>query len=155
MIKAKYLYLSIILIIIVLSAGFYINHKNKEVTLKDYEKINLELIIKERSKEGILYSIKLINGSDFVIEQNNVYVSFPIKTGELSSKGNDYKIEAKGNKLDIQPGDVVTLDVYMPFEGIGDISLLEVESPNIQLIGYLDKVDNKHRFNIGGDLIQK
>lgn len=154
MMKAKYLYLSIILIIIMLLVGGYIIQNKAEVSIEDYKKINLELINKQSSKKGLSYNIKLINGSDFVIKQNNIYVSFPIKTGELSSKGNEYKVEANGNKLDIQPGEEVTLNVYMPFQGIGDTSLLEIESPEIQLIGYLDSVNDKNRFSVGGDLIK-
>lgn len=52
----------------------------------------------------MVYTIKLSNDSDFVIRQNNVYVSFPIKTGEMGFKENEYKVEADGNKLNIQPG---------------------------------------------------
>ena len=149
--KAKYL--SIILLTFVLLVGC-VNQNKAAVSTKDYEKIKLELIKKQTSKEGILYSIKLINASDFVIKQNNVYVYFPIKTSQLSYKGNEYKVEATGNKLDIQPGEEVTLYVFMPFEGIGDKSLLGVDTPIIQLKGYLDSVDNKHKFSIGGDLIK-
>lgn len=124
------------------------------VSTNHLEKIKLELINKQTSKEGILYSIKLINGTDFVIKQNNVFVSFPIKTSQSSYKGNAYKVEARGNKLDIRPGEKITLDVFMPFEGIGDKSLLGIDNPSIQLIGYLEKVDNKHKFSIGGALIK-
>ncbi|MFJ3386906.1 hypothetical protein [Lysinibacillus sp. NPDC086135] len=45
----------------------------KKFTLNDIQKVKLELIEKETLKEGISYSIKLINDSD--------YVSFMMKEG--------------------------------------------------------------------------
>ncbi|WP_053486030.1 hypothetical protein [Lysinibacillus sp. FJAT-14745] len=143
--------LSSFIFILVLLAGC---DGEKEFTLNDIKKVKLELIEKETLKEGISYSIKLINDSDYVIKQNNVFVSFMIKEGENAYKGNDYKVEAKGNKLDIQPGEKVTLHVFMPFEGIGDKSLLGIDNPSIQLKGYMEVVDDKHQFTTGGDLIK-
>lgn len=144
--------LSYFLLILVLLAGCV---NEQKATTSDYKKIRLELIKKETLEEGILYSIKLINGSDFVIKQNNVFVSYPIRIKKDAFKGNEYKVEANGNKLDIKPGEEIVLDVFMPFEGIGDKSLLAIDKPNIHLTGYLEKVDNKHRFSIGGELNNK
>ncbi|MFF2176442.1 hypothetical protein ACFVT8_08290 [Lysinibacillus sp. NPDC058147] len=137
--------------ILVLLAGCA---SDKEFTLNDVKKIKLELIKKETLKEGISYSIKLINDSDYVIKQNNVLVSFPIKRGESGYKENEYKVEADGNKLDIQPGEKVTLNVFMPFEGMGDKTLLGIDNPSIKLKGYMETVDAKHQFTMGGDLIK-
>lgn len=148
----KFKLLSSFLLISVLLAGCVYE---KKPTLDNYQNIKLELIEMKTLEEGISYSIKLINGSDFVIKQNNVFVSFPIKHGEGAYKGNEYKVEAKGNKLDIQPGEKITLDVFMPFEGIGDKSLLGIDNPSIQLIGYMETVDNKHQFSVGGELTNK
>ncbi|NRD78517.1 hypothetical protein HPT25_14215 [Bacillus sp. BRMEA1] len=103
---------------------------------------------------AIVYYIKLTNDSDFVIKQNNVFISFPIKVGQGGYKGNAYKVEAKGNKLDIQPGEEITLNAFMPFEGLGDKSLLRIDNPSIQINGYLDKLDNEHKFISGEDLIK-
>lgn len=143
--------LSSFILISVLLAGCV---NEKKFTINDMEKVNLELIEQKTLEEGISYSIKLINDSDYVIKQNNVFVSFPIKKDESAYKGNDYKVEAKGNKLDIQPGENITLNVFMPFEGIGDKSLLGIDNPSIQLMGYMETVDDKHQFSIGGDLIK-
>lgn len=119
------------------------------------KKIKLELVEQENLEDGISYSIKLINNSDYVIKQNNVYVSFPIKQDERFYKGNDYKVEADGNKLDIQPGENITLRVFMPFRGIVDKTLVETDNPNIQLMGYLQTVDKKNYFTVGGALNNK
>ncbi|MFJ7941854.1 hypothetical protein ACIQYG_25835 [Peribacillus sp. NPDC096622] len=147
----KFKLLSSFILILVLLAGCV---SEKKYTLNDIRKIKLELIEKKTLEEGISYSIKLINGSDYVIKQNNVFVSFPIKHGESAYKGNEYKVEAKGNKLDIQPGEKITLNVFMPFEGMGDKSMLGIDNPSIQLIGYMETVDNKQQFSTGGDLIK-
>ena len=125
----------------------------KNSTVDDMGKIELELIEQKTLEEGISYSIKLTNGSDSIIKQNTVFVSFPIKIDENGYKGNQYTVEAKGNKLDIKSGEKITLDVFMPFEGIGDKSLLGIDHPHIQLKGYLDTVDDEHHFTIGGSLI--
>lgn len=143
--------LSSLIFILVLLAGC---DNEKEFTLNDIQKVKLELIEKETLKGGLSYSIKLINDSDYVLKQNNVFVSFMIKEGENAYKGNEYKVEAKGNKLDIQPGEKVTLNVFMPFEGMGDKSLLRIDNPIIQLKGYMEVVDNKHQFTTGGGLIK-
>jgi hypothetical protein len=124
----------------------------KNITVNDMGKIKLELIEQKTLEEGISYSIKLTNGSDYVIKQNTVFVSFPIKQGENAYKGNEYTVEATGNKLDIQPGENIILNVFMPFEGMGDKSLLRIDNPNIQLKGYMHTIDEEHHFTIGGSL---
>ena len=143
--------LSSFILTLVLLAGCV---SEKNITINDMDKIKLELIEQKTLEEGISYSIKLTNGSDYVIKQNNVFVSFPIKLGETGYKGNDYKVEAEGNKLDIQPGEKITLNVFMPFESMGDKSLLGIDNPSIQLVGYMKTVDGKHQFSTGGDLIK-
>lgn len=150
-ISLRFKILSSCIFILVLLAGC---DSEKEFTINDIKKVKLELIEKETLKEGISYSIKLINDSDYVIKQNNVLVSFPIKQGEDGYKENEYKIEANGNKLDIQPGEKVTLNVFMPFEGMGDKSLLGIDNPSIKLKGYMKTVDANHQFTTGGDLIK-
>lgn len=47
------------------------------------------------------------------------------------------------------------VDVYMPFKGLGDLSLYGIESPHIKINGYVDRIDNEHRFSIGGGLIRE
>lgn len=126
----------------------------QNITVNDMENIKLELIEQQTFEEGLSYSIKLTNSSDYVINQNTVFVSFPIKHDENAYKGNEYTVEAKGNKLNIQPGEKITLNVFMQFEGMGDKSLLGLDNPNIQLKGYLHTIDEEHHFTTGGSLIK-
>jgi len=143
--------LSSFILTLVLLAGCV---SEQNITVDDIKNIKLELIEQQTFEEGISYSIKLTNGSDYVIKQNTVFVSFPIKHGENAYKGNEYTVEAKGNKLDIQPGEKITLNVFMPFEGMGDKSLLGLDNPNIQIKGYLNTIDEEHHFTTGGSLIK-
>ncbi|MFF2797036.1 hypothetical protein [Lysinibacillus xylanilyticus] len=143
--------LSSFILSLVLLAGCV---SERNITVDDMKNIKLELIEQQMFEEGISYSIKLTNGSDYVIKQNTVFVSFPIKHGESAYKGNEYTVEAKGNKLDIQPGEKITLNVFMPYEGMGDKSLLGLDNPNIQLKGFLHTIDEEHHFTTGGSLIK-
>jgi len=140
------------LLILVLLSGCV---SEKTFTTNDIEKIKLALMKTETFENGISYTIQLKNDSDLVIKQNNVFVSYPIKHGESGLKGNQYTVEADGNKLDIQPGEKITLHVFMPFEGMGDQSLLGIDNPNIQLKGFIETVDNEHQFSTGGSLIKE
>ncbi len=126
----------------------------KKFTVDDVKKVKLELQEKETNQEGISYTIQLVNGSNYVIKQNNVYVSFPIKHGESGFKGNEYQVEATGNKLNIQPGEKITLTVFMPFEGLGDKTLFGIDHPEIKLRGYMETVDDEHLFTTGGSLMK-
>ncbi|MFJ7183754.1 hypothetical protein [Lysinibacillus xylanilyticus] len=143
--------LSSFILTLVLLAGCV---SKQNITVDDIKNIKLELIEQQTFEEGISYSIKLTNGSDYVIKQNTVFVSFPIKHGESAYKGNEYTVEAKGNKLDIQPGEKITLNVFMPYKGMGDKSLLGLDNPNIQIKGYLHTIDEEHHFTTGGALIK-
>jgi len=147
--KMKLLFTS--LLVLVLLSGCV---SEKTFTTNDIEKIKLALTKTETFENGLSYTIKLKNDSDFIIKQNNVFVSYPIKQGESGLKGNPYTVEAEGNKLDIQPGEEITLHVFMPFEGLGDQSLLGIDNPDIQLKGFIETVDNEHFFSTGGSLIK-
>jgi len=69
-----------------------------QVKSSDIDQIKIELIETSIMPQGIAYSLKLKNLSQFTIAQNNVYISYPIKTS-TGSKNNPFKIEATNNKL--------------------------------------------------------
>jgi len=138
--------------LMLLTFTFLISCSNQKATKESYSDIKLELIKEQKLDKGISYKIKLINNSNAVLKQNNVYVYYPIEKREKVYGNNPYKVEAEGNKLDIKPGEKVTLNVFMPLLGIQDQSNIETKKPVIQLKGYLDEVNNENRFSIGGDL---
>ncbi|MDP5274976.1 hypothetical protein [Chengkuizengella axinellae] len=113
-------------------------------TLNDIQSIKIELIEKVELKDGVSYSIKLINESEFNLKQNNVYLSYPIKT-ERGSSGNEFKVEATGNRTNIEPNEQIILNLFTPFEGMSDPNLL-IETPYIEINGYFDEVDDKNLF---------
>ncbi len=127
------------------------NNQKLKITAKDLEDIKVELVKKEEeengiNENGINYTLKLKNKSDFIIKQNNVYLSYPIKI-DGGKKGNDFKVEAEGNRLNIDPDEEVTLNVYIPHEGLLPSNLL-IDKPKIEIKGFLEQVDKKHIFNI-------
>jgi len=138
--------------LMLLTFTFLISCSNQKATKESYSDIKLELIKEQKLDKGISYKIKLINNSNAVLKQNNVYVYYPIEKRENVYGNNSYKVEAEGNKLDIKPGEKVTLNVFMPLQGIQNQSNIEIKKPVIQLKGYLNKVNNENRFSIGGDL---
>jgi len=138
--------------LMLLTFTFLISCSNQKATKEPYRDIKLELIKEQKLDKGISYEIKLINNSNEVLKQNNVYVYYPIEKRENVYGNNPYKVEAEGNKLDIKPGEKVTLNVFMPLQGIPNQSNIETKKPVIQLKGYLDEVNNENRFSIGGDL---
>lgn len=138
--------------LMLLSFTFLISCSNQKATKEPYSDIKLELIKEQKLDKGISYEIKLINNSNAVLKQNNVYVYYPIEKRENVYGNNPYKVEAEGNKLDIKPGEKVTLNVFMPLQGIQNQSNIETKKPVIQLKGYLNEVNNENRFSIGGDL---
>ncbi|KQU25083.1 hypothetical protein [Priestia megaterium] len=138
--------------LMLLTFTFLISCSNQKATKEPYSDIKLELIKEQKLDKGISYEIKLINNSNAVLKQNNVYVYYPIEKRENVYGNNPYKVEAEGNKLDIKPGEKVTLNVFMPLQGIQNQSNIETKKPVIQLKGYLDEVNNENRFSIGGDL---
>lgn len=97
--------------------------------------------------------MKLINDSNYVIAQNNVYLSFPV-TNAINTKwgSSGWKVEASGNKLNIEPGQEVLLNVFMSDEFFKYNELICLDRPSIEIEGYLDEVDDMNQFHKGGGI---
>ena len=107
--------------LIILSAfgGFILGKgtNTKEVSKVDFSKessfVEIRIINTQiMPSSGTAYTLALKNTSHYLIKQNSVYLSYPIKQGE-SGGGmmNKCKVEATGNKIDIKPNEEVTLNV--------------------------------------------
>ncbi|EJS14288.1 MULTISPECIES: hypothetical protein [Bacillus] len=59
----------------------------------------------------ISYKIKMTNNTDYIIVQNNVMFSFPKSPTVSGQTTNPFRVLAKGNKLNIKPGDSIVLEV--------------------------------------------
>lgn len=121
----------------------------KAVDSKLMDKIQIKVTNVSKQPAGNAYSMKLINNSPYLIKQNSVYLSYPIKQGTGSSF-NKCKVEAIGNKTDIKPGEEVSLGVFMNSENYKDNKMLDAENPDIQFEGYINEVKEANHFQIVG-----
>lgn len=124
---------------------------SKESTSIDPEKmkVDIKIISKSELPEGNSYALKLTNTSPYLIKQNAVYLSYPIKTG-TSSSWNKCKVEATGNKLDIKPNEEVDLNVFVDRANIENSTQLDIENPEIEFQCYANEVtENTHYQQVG------
>lgn len=122
---------------------------NREVTTDDIDNIKLELVEQKEEANGKVFTLKLHNKSSHIIVQNNVYLSFPIKI-ENGAKGNDFKIEARNNKLNINPEEELLLTVFAPKEMYEGNHNIDLEDPHIEIKGFFNEVTEINQFNMIG-----
>jgi hypothetical protein len=141
------------LLLSVVLLGIILSGCSSKVTHKDIDNIKIEVIRETVLPGGISYALKLKNDSGEIIIQNNVYVSYPITNAEgTQHKSSNWKVEAKGNQLNIKPGQEVVLNVFMEAEYYKYNNLIDVERPNIEVIGYLNKLDADNQFAMAGSV---
>ncbi|MFB9277608.1 hypothetical protein [Cohnella cellulosilytica] len=122
-----------------------------QVKTTDIDQIKIELIEKSEMPNGTAYTFKLKNLSRFTIAQNNVYLSYPIKTSN-GSRGNEFKIEAKNNRLHIKSGEEIILNAFAPAEEWEDNRKLDTENFILDIIGYIGEVKEGRRFQKSGGI---
>ncbi len=121
-----------------------------QVKSSDIDQIKIELIETSIMPQGIAYSLKLKNLSQFTIAQNNVYISYPIKTS-TGSMSNPFKIEAKNNKLQIGSEEEIILAAFAPIEIYEENPKLDTENFYVEIVGYIEELKETRRFQkIGG-----
>jgi hypothetical protein len=76
--------------------------------------------------------------------QNTVYLCYRLKTKD-GFRHNYFKIEAKGNKLDVKPNEKGILNVFVTNE-IVDINSLEIDKPNLETNGYINELKTENHF---------
>ena len=119
---------------------------------EEMDKIKLEVVSKSELPEGIGYAIKLKNGSSFLIKQNTVCISYPVWNGNSGYILNKAKVEAVGNKLDIRPGEEITLNAFIP--DAFDSDKVDQHRLQYEIKGYINEVkDSNHFEQSGGDLL--
>lgn len=87
----------------------------------------------------ISYKIKMTNNTDYVIAQNNVMFSFPKSPTVSGQTTNPFRVLAKGNKLNIKPGDSIVLEVSFSPDFYSEFKNTEVSKANLYITGYIDK----------------
>lgn len=120
---------------------------------EELEKIQVEVVSKTKLPEGIEYAIKLKNGSSFLIKQNTVYVSHPVRIGNNGYQSNKAKVEADGNKIDIRPGEEVMLKALMPL-AVFDRNKIDPNRLQYEIKGYIDQVKATNRFGQSGEFLE-
>jgi hypothetical protein len=120
----------------------------QKVSIAQVDNIKLELISTTNQPEGISYSIKLTNKSGHIIKQNNIYLSFPLKT-QNGIQGNPFKIETNGNKLNIKDNEELIVNAFAPKKGYEGNSNLDLDHPSVEIKGYIDQMKSENIFNIG------
>jgi uncharacterized protein YpmS len=110
----------------------------------EIDKITVKITKTSKLATGIGYAIELENGSRNLLKQNTVYLGYRLKT-KNGFRHNDFKVEVKGNKVDIKPNEKVILNVFVSKEYI-DMSALEIDKPNLEINGYLNEVKAENHF---------
>ena len=119
---------------------------------EEMDKIKVEVVSRSELPDGTAYSIKLSNGSPFLIKQNNVYISYPFRTGNNGTSLNKAKIEAEGNKIDIRSGDEVILNAFIPV-GIFDSNKVDLSILQYEIKGFIEEVKDINKFARLGDVL--
>lgn len=153
--KRKIIYIIIFLILI--GGVLFSFRKNDEfkpnIALEDIDGVTLQLVNETKTENGIQYNLKLTNTSPKILVQNNVFISFPLKgSTETSQRQNNFKVEADGNKLNVESGESINLRAFMPKEVYIDNAFILEDDPWFELKGYLGKVDIRNQFMSGGNL---
>jgi hypothetical protein len=145
-------------VLVILSISlFIINIGCSKITTNqradEMDKIKLEVISKSQLPDGIGYAIKLTNGSPFLIKQNTVYISYPVRDGQNGYISNKAKVEAAGNKLDIGPGEEITLNAFIP--NVFDGTKVDQDRLQYEIKGYINEIqDSNHFEKSGGNLFR-
>ncbi|MGE6398197.1 hypothetical protein E0M25_28345 [Bacillus mycoides] len=95
----------------------------------------------------ISYKIKMTNNTDYVIAQNNVMFSFPKSPTVSGQTTNPFRVLAKGNKLNIKPGDSIVLEVSFSPDFYSEFKNTEVSKANLYITGYIDKLADENHFD--------
>ncbi|MDP4093693.1 MAG: hypothetical protein Q8920_10070 [Bacillota bacterium] len=119
----------------------------------EINKITVQITNTSVQPSGTNYSIKLTNGSSYTIIQNSLYLSYPIKitNGRVQ---NECKVEAKLNKLNIKPGEIVNLHAFFPIENYDGNNKLDKEHLQYEINGFISKLSQENHFEKSGDVLQ-
>ncbi|HDX9652676.1 hypothetical protein COL68_18960 [Bacillus wiedmannii] len=125
------------------------SENNNTFKQADIEKgIVYELLSKNtNTNTEISYKIKMTNNTDYVIAQNNVMFSFPKSPTKSGQTTNPFKVLAKGNKLNVKPGDSVVLEVSFSPDFYSEFKNTEVTKANLYITGYIDKLADENHFD--------
>lgn len=142
----------IMVIVLCFALSMFGCEKRVDIGHDDIELIKIEDFTEQVFDSGRSYSFILKNDTDHVIVQNNVYISYAITNEEKTSfKMNNSKVEATNNKLNILPGESITLFAFIPKENYETNKYISSDRPNIEIKGYFNELkDTNHFTRYGG-----
>ena len=115
--------------------------------------LQISIVKKQVTPEGFAYQVSFKNKTPFIVKNNAVYLSFPIKMGQSGLRTNPFKIEAddiKGNIDYVKPGDEVILSIYAPVKEVfSETKLIDLEHPSIDAKGYVLQGEKEIRYMKG------
>jgi len=117
----------------------------KTIDSSELDKITLKITGRSEDPSGMLYTIKLSNHSKHTIKQNNVYLSYPIKMVN-GYRGNEFKVEARENKLEIKPNEEIILSAFTPIEEYENNDKLLITECSLEIQGYIEEVEEANHF---------
>jgi hypothetical protein len=142
---------TMLLFVLMLTALLSGCNSNSTINTEEIDKINIKIVNHSEQPDGVTFSLQLINGSSHVILQNNVFLSFPFKVENGKGQvGNNFKIKAIKNKLNIKPKEEVLLIVFAPKKEYEHNENLDVNHPYIEIEGYFDKLSSNNQFSKSG-----
>lgn len=156
--KSKFVLLLISLVLIIVLVGC---SSNSAVGIKDVidESENLypfELLEISNFKEsiqpsGISYTLLLTNNSKAVIAQNSIYVCLPISDiTRRKYSGQGLMKKFRHNKVNIKPGESVTLSAFMPKDLYELNPLIISDEPYLSMHGYMKILAEENQFSSYG-----
>ncbi|WP_033543208.1 hypothetical protein [Planococcus sp. CAU13] len=115
-------------------------------TTEDLEGIDFTIVKEEQLDDtSRLYTIELVNGSEHHLVDAVFAMSHPIKMVD-GYRGNTFKAESRLNN--IYPGETRRFEMELP-SGIFDSEQVDVDSEDMDLTGYLNKIKGENVFQIG------
>ncbi|AUS96079.1 hypothetical protein CDQ84_18435 [Clostridium thermosuccinogenes] len=117
----------------------------KEINATEFQREvgNIELAVAniEKTSEGMLYTVKVINNSSYIIKQASVFLSYPKMK---------YKSEADEKQFDVEANKDKELKMLLPAGTyIGNVTTNEVF---LELRGYLKEIVEKNGFHMSGSV---
>lgn len=119
---------------------------DSEALSAEMDKVELSITNKQELPNGTAYTITLDNQSSLTIAENQVYLEFhKISSDGKSLSGTGIKVEAEGNRLNIKPGESLTLTAFVESGCLTENLFAE---PFIEFDGYVTTVEEGNRFTV-------
>lgn len=109
--------------------------------------VKLSFVKIEQGNNEVVYAYQITNNTPYLIKQNNVYLSFNIKEEDVI-KQNNFKVEGRGNKLNITPKETINLTFSVPKKIFDTSKSMLSEKPTLEMKLYLNEVEQNKFFHI-------